>query len=44
MKDKTVVAGFYFRVCVNFFLIILYFCYVFLTDGDIEVNPEPRKS
>ena len=43
MKDKTVVVGFAFGFMLNFF-VILYFCYILLTHGDIEVNPGPKKN
>ena len=42
-KGKTVVVGFGFWLFVDFF-VILDFCYIFLTHGDIEVNPEPKKN
>ena len=35
------------RICFRFFvefLCILYFCYILLTYGDIEVNPGPKKN
>ena len=43
MNGKTVVVGFAFGFMLNFF-VILYFCYIFLTYGDIEVNPGPKKN
>ena len=43
MKGKTVVVGFAFGFMLNFF-VILYFCYILLTHGDIEVNPGPKKN
>ena len=43
MKGKSVVVGFPFGLLLNF-LVILYFWYVLLTDGDIEVNPGPNKN
>ena len=43
LKGKTVVVGFAFRFLLNFF-IILYFCYILLTHGNIEVNPGPKKN
>ena len=43
MKGKTVVVGFAFGLLLNFF-VILYFCYILLTHGDIEVNPGPKKN
>ena len=43
MKGKTVVVGFAFGFFLNFF-VILYFCYILLTHGDIEVNPEQKKN
>ena len=42
-KDKTVVVGFAFGFMLNFF-VILHFCYILLTHGDIEVNPGPKKN
>ena len=36
------------RICfwliIEFFFLILYFCYILLTHGDIEVNPGPKKN
>ena len=43
MKSKTVVVVFAFGLLLNFF-VILYFCCIFLTHGDIEVNPGPKKN
>ena len=43
MKGKTVVVGFAFGLLLNFF-VILYFCYILLSHGDIEVNPGPKKN
>ena len=43
MKGKTVVVGFAFSLLLIFFA-ILYFCYILLTHGDIEVNPGPKKN
>ena len=43
MKGKTVLVGFAFGFLLNFF-VILYFCYILLTHGDIEVNPGPKKN
>ena len=43
MKGKTLVVGFAFGLLLNFF-VILYFCYILLTHGDIEVNPGPKKN
>ena len=43
MKGKTVVVGFVFGFMLNFF-VVLYFCYILLTHGDIEVNPGPKKN
>ena len=42
MKDKSVVVGFAFGFLLNF-LVILYFCHILLTHGDIEVNLGPKK-
>ena len=42
-KDKTVVVGFVFGWLLIFF-VILYFCYILLTHGDIEVNPGLKKN
>ena len=45
MKDFS--QNFSSRICSWFFVncfVILYFCYVLLTHGDIEVNPEPKKN
>ena len=43
MKGKTVVVGFAFGLLLIFFL-ILSFCYILLTHGDIKVNPGPKKN
>ena len=43
MKGKTVVVGFAFGFMLIFF-VTLYFCYILLTHGDIEVNPGPKKN
>ena len=43
MKGKTVIILFAFGFLLNFF-IFLYFRYVLLTDGYIEVNPGPKKN
>ena len=43
MKEKTEVVGFAFGFLLNFF-VILYFCYILLTHGDIEVNPGAKKN
>ena len=43
MKGNTVVVGFAFGFMLNFFA-ILYFCYILLRHGDIEVNPGPKKN
>ena len=43
MKGKTVVVEFAFSFLLTFF-VILYFCYILLTHGDIEVNPGPKKN
>ena len=43
MKGKTVVLGFVFGFMLIFF-VILYFSYILLTYGDIEVNPGPKKN
>ena len=43
MKGKTVVVGFAFGFLLDFF-VVLYFCYILLTHGDIEVNPGPKKN
>ena len=43
IKGKTVVVGFAFGFLLNFF-IFLYFCYIWLTHGHIEVNPGPKKN
>ena len=43
IKGKTVVVGFALDFLLNFY-VILYFCYILLTYGDIEVNPGPKKN
>ena len=43
MKGKTAVVGVAFGLLLNFF-IILFFCYILLTHGDIEVNPGTKKN
>ena len=43
MKGRTVVVEFAFGLLLNLF-VILCFCYILLTDGDIEVNPGPKKN
>ena len=43
MNGKTVVVGFAFGFSLKFF-VILNFCYIFLSHGDIEVNPGPKKN
>ena len=42
MKGKTIIVGFTFGFLLNFF-IFLYFIYILLTDGDIEVNQDQRR-
>ena len=42
-RAKTVVVGFAFGLLLNFY-VILYFCYILLTHGDIEVDPGPKKN
>ena len=42
-KDKTVVLVFAFGSLLNFF-VIFYFCYIFLSHGNIEVNPGSNKN
>ena len=43
MKGKSVVIGFAVGFCWIFF-VILYFCYILLSHGDIEVNQGPKKN
>ena len=42
-KGKTVVVGYAFSLFLNYF-VILYFCYILLTHGDIDVNPGPKRN
>ena len=43
MNSKTIVVGFAFRFLLSF-LVTLYFCYILLTHGDIEVITGPKKN
>ena len=43
MSGKTIVLGFAFGFLLIFF-VVLYFWYILLTRGDIEVNPGPEKN
>ena len=43
MKGKTVAVEFAFIFLLNF-SVILYFCYILLSHGDVEVNPRPKQN